>query len=84
MRVVLRKMGNSSGVIIPKPFLAEIGAKSGEDVEMALEDGRIIIAAAKRHPRAGWAEASHRIADAGDDALVWPEFGNADDETLTW
>jgi len=84
MRVALRKMGNSSGVIIPKPFLAEIGAQSGEDVEMALEDGRIIIAAAKRHPREGWAEASRDIADAGDDALVWPEFGNAEDETLTW
>ena len=84
MRVALRKMGNSSGVIIPKPFLAEIGAQSGEDVEMALEDGRIVIAAAKRHPREGWAEASRYIADAGEDSLAWPEFGNADDETLTW
>jgi antitoxin component of MazEF toxin-antitoxin module len=25
MRTVVRKMGNSSGIIIPKPFLAEIG-----------------------------------------------------------
>jgi antitoxin MazE len=58
MRVALRKMGNSSGVIIPKPFLAEIGAQSGEDVEMALENGRIVIAAARRHPREDWAEAS--------------------------
>ena len=83
MRIALRKMGNSSGVIIPKPFLAEIGAQSGEDVEMAVEDGRIVIAAVKSAPRQGWADASRAIADAGDDALVWPEFGNADDETLT-
>ena len=84
MRIALRKMGNSSGVIIPKPFLIEIGAHSGGDVDIAVEDGRIVIAAAKRHPRDGWAEASRSIAEAGDDALVWPEFGNADDETLTW
>lgn len=50
---------------------------------MALEDGRIVIVAAKHLPREGWAEASRDIADAADDALVWPEFGNADDETLT-
>ena len=39
---------------------------------------------AKRRPRAGWAEASRAIAAAGDDALVWPEFGNAEDEGLAW
>lgn len=39
---------------------------------------------AKRCPRAGWAEASRKIAEAGDDALVWPEFGNAEDEDLVW
>ena len=82
MRIALRKMGNSSGVIIPKPFLAEIGAIGV--VEMAVEDGRIVIEAEKRAPRAGWAEASRSLALEGDDGLVWPEFGNADDETLVW
>lgn len=84
MRTSLRKMGNSSGVIIPKPFLAEIGAQSGDDVHMTVEEGRIIITAAKRQPREGWADASRALAEAGDDGLVWPEFANADDETLTW
>jgi antitoxin MazE len=84
MRILLRKMGNSSGVIIPKPFLAQIGAQSGEDVDMAIEDGRIIISAPRRAPREGWADASRAIAEAEDDRLVWPEFGNADDTTLKW
>jgi antitoxin MazE len=75
-------MGNSSGVIIPKPFLAEIGATRA--VEMAVEDGRIVIEAEKRAPRSGWAEASRNLALEGDDGLVWPEFGNADDEALEW
>lgn len=82
MRVPLRKMGNSSGVIIPKPFLAEIGATNA--VEMIVEDGRILIEAEKRSPRNGWAAASRELAEAGDDRLVWPEFGNTDDETLEW
>jgi antitoxin MazE len=82
MRVTLRKMGNSSGVIIPKPFLAEIGAAGA--VEMAVEDGRIVIEAEKRSPRSGWSDASRALAEGDDDELVWPELGNADDEALEW
>jgi len=38
----------------------------------------------KPRPRAGWAEAFRKIAEAGDDKLVWPEFSNADDADLSW
>ncbi len=31
----------------------------------------------KRNPREGWAADSQRVAQSGDDALVWPEFANA-------
>ena len=84
MRSAVRKMGNSSGVIIPKPLLVEIGAKAGDDVEMSVESGRIVIAPIHAHPRADWARDARRIAEAGDDELVWPEFGNADDGALVW
>jgi antitoxin MazE len=75
-------MGNSSGVIIPKPFLTEIGAAGA--VEMVVQDGRIVIEAEQRPPRLGWSAASQDLAEAGDDELAWPEFGNDDDETLEW
>ncbi len=84
MRAPLRKMGNSSGVIIPKPILTQIGVETGDDLDLSLDDGRIVLAPARRHPRAGWAEAAKRIAERGDDVLVWPEFGNADDADLEW
>jgi antitoxin MazE len=84
MRAALRKLGNSSGVIIPKSMLREIGIGVGDMVEIVLEEGRIVMAPVKRRARAGWAEASRAIAAAGDDALVWPEFGNAGDENLEW
>ncbi|MGH7097791.1 MAG: AbrB/MazE/SpoVT family DNA-binding domain-containing protein [Stellaceae bacterium] len=84
MRTALRKLGNSSGVIIPKSMLAEVGIDSGDAVDITLEDGRIVMVPVKRRPREGWAEASHEIAEAGDDTLVWPEFGNADYDDLVW
>ncbi len=84
MRALVRKLGNSSGIIIPKPILSQIGVETGDDLDLSLEDDRIVLAPAKRHPRAGWGEAAKRIAEAADDSLVWPEFGNADDIALKW
>ncbi len=84
MRAAIRRMGNSSGIIIPKPILAQIGISAGDEFDLSLEDGRIMLAPAKRTVRAGWADAARELAEKGDDALVWPEFGNADDETLEW
>jgi antitoxin MazE len=77
-------MGNSSGVIIQKPLLREIGARVGDQVDLSVEGGRIVMTSAKRHPREGWAEAAAAIAAAGEDELVWPEFANEGDEKLTW
>jgi antitoxin MazE len=84
VRAAVRKLGNSSGVIIPKSLLRDLGVADGDPVEMTLEAGRILLIPIKRRARSGWAEASQRIAEAHDDALVWPEFGNAEDETLVW
>ena len=84
MRTSPRKMGNSSGVIIPKSMLSEWGAHAGDEVEMFLEAGKIMIAPVRRPPRLGWREASRALAEAGEDGLVWPAFGNLDDEDPKW
>ena len=84
MWAAVRKLGNSSGVIIPKSLLNELGVAVGDPVEVTLEEGRIVLMPVKRCARADWAHASRGIAEAGDDTLVWPEFGNLDDETLIW
>ena len=82
MLITLRKLGNSQGVIIPKPLLAEVGL-TGE-AEMRVENGAIVLRPARRSPREGWAKASAAVAAAGDDRLVWPEFANEGDETFSW
>ena len=84
MKSAIRKMGNSQGVIIPKPLLAEIGAKPGDKVDLSVKGGKIIVAPARKALRAGWAEDSKRLAAAGDDRLVWPEFANDGDKDLEW
>lgn len=71
MRVQLRRMGNASGVISPRPVLAQLGIEAGDTLDLALEEGRIVLVPVKEHPRAGWAEAAREIAADGDDALRW-------------
>ena len=82
MQVAIRKMGNSHGILIPKPILLETGLTDA--AELILNKGVIEIRPIKTNPRAGWAEDSKRIAAAGDDALVWPEFANEGDAELVW
>ncbi|HSV71083.1 MAG TPA: AbrB/MazE/SpoVT family DNA-binding domain-containing protein [Methylibium sp.] len=82
MLTTLRKLGNSQGVIIPKPLLAQIGLT--DEADMKVENGAIVLRPARRSPREGWAEASRAIAEAADDGLAWPEFANEDDKALRW
>lgn len=83
MKTSIRKMGNSQGVLIPKPFLAQAGLDMGE-VDIEVENNSIVIRRPEKKVREGWAEASKAIAAAKDDVLVWPEFGNIDDKGLVW
>ena len=82
MEVAIRKMGNSQGVLIPKPILAQLGLEGTADLQV--RDGVIEIRAVRRNPREGWANDARLIAEHGDDALVWPEFSNDGDTDLVW
>ncbi|MBC3871902.1 AbrB/MazE/SpoVT family DNA-binding domain-containing protein [Undibacterium oligocarboniphilum] len=83
MKTAIRKMGNSQGVLIPKPFLTQIGMEMG-DVDIDIENDAIVIRKLAKKPRDGWAEFSKTIAAAGDDKLVMPEFSNEEDKELVW
>jgi antitoxin MazE len=45
-RTALRKMGNSTGMIVPKAILAELGARAGEPMDLRVEGGRMVAARA--------------------------------------
>jgi len=82
MEVAIRKMGNSQGVLIPKPILAQLGLESTADLQV--RDGVIEIRATRRNPREGWGADAQRLAAEGADALVWPELANEGDAALVW
>ncbi len=83
MKASIRKIGNSRGVLIPKPFLAQTGMDVGE-VDIQIESDAIVIRKPEKKVRHGWADASKAIAAAGDDGLVWPAFANEGDKDITW
>jgi antitoxin MazE len=67
MKARIVRIGNSRGVRLPKPLIEQAGL--GEEVELRVEEGAIVIQAAGR-PRAGWAEAARRLAAAEDPGLL--------------
>lgn len=82
MEVKIRKMGNSQGVLLPKPVLAQLGLEGAADLQV--RDGVIEIRPLRVDPRQGWAEDARRIANEPGAALVWPEFANEGDAKLQW
>ncbi len=82
MQVAVRKMGNSQGILIPKPILSQVGLEGTADLQV--KNGVIEIRPVKRNPREGWAKDSQAIALAEDDRLAWPDFANEGDAELVW
>lgn len=87
MQVAIRTMGNSKGVLIPKPILEQTGLLDAADLQVV--NGVIEIRPIKRGLRDGWAADCVRLAEqealeAQNAGLVWPEFANADDASLQW
>jgi antitoxin MazE len=89
LHVSIRRIGNSHGVVIPRPVMAQLGLSSEAGAEMTVKGGALILRKpVLRKPavraRKGWAEAARKIAETGDDTLVLGYFGNAADEDLVW
>src|SRR5205807_9756405 len=84
LNVTVRRIGNSQGVVIPKPFLLQAGL-AGE-AEMAVERGAIVLRKPRKRVREGWDAAARAIAEAGDgeDELLMGEFNYAGDLVFAW
>ena len=82
MQVPIRAIGNSRGIVIPKPLLAQAGLEA--TAELSVERGAIVLRKPAAKVRAGWAEAAQLLAARGGDVLVMGEFANADDTELDW
>lgn len=84
MKTAIRKMGNSQGVLIPKPFLMQTGLDIGE-VEIQVENDAIVIRKPKKRSREGWAQACQRIASSSaEQVIAWPLLPNEADAGFSW
>ncbi|MGH8229450.1 MAG: AbrB/MazE/SpoVT family DNA-binding domain-containing protein [Steroidobacteraceae bacterium] len=82
LQIPIRRIGNSRGVVIPKPLLSQAGLE--EVVDVTVEGEAIILRKPRGSRRDGWAEAARELAKKGGDVLVMGEFGNEADADLTW
>ncbi len=82
MRITIRKIGNSRGMIIPTAMLQQAGLDL--EAEASVEDGALVLRAPSKAARSGWAQASAELARHGNDALVMPAVANEIDGDLEW
>jgi antitoxin MazE len=82
MKVAIRKIGNSQGIVLPKPVLAQAGLE--DEAELTVEGGAVVLRKPAPSVRAGWARAAKRLAEQGGDALVMGEFANEGDAERAW
>lgn len=81
----LRKMGNSTGIIVPKGVLREAGLAVGARLNFVVENGGIMLRPVEE-VRAGWAEDAARIGaePLTADERDWLDFPNAGDADGSW
>lgn len=82
MHVTIRPFGNSRGVIIPKPLLAQVGLK--DEAEIEVQDGALVLRPRKAQARQGWAQAAQAIAAAGEDEQVLGDQPLANEDEWQW
>jgi antitoxin MazE len=76
------RIGNSRGLRIPKALLDQCGI--GDAVDLAVEDGRLVLSPLPR-AREGWTEAAAAMAARGDDRLIDAETPTTfDDAEWEW
>ncbi len=81
-RTQIVKIGNSRGIRIPKVLLEQVGF--GSEVEIAIQNGQLIIRSAEK-PRKGWAEQFKAMAAQGDDKLLDEQVSaNFDKDEWEW
>jgi len=80
--VTVRRIGNSLGIVIPKPVLAQVGLT--DQAELTVERGAIVLRKPRKSARSGWSQAAKSVAVLGEDELLMGDFANAADLELEW
>jgi len=82
MKLQIRRIGNSQGVILPQSVIVQSGLHG--EIEVKVKDNTIVLSKSRRIPRKGWTEECREIAESGQDKSVWPEFPHEGDAEWVW
>ena len=82
LKVTIRSIGNSKGVVIPKIILEQSGIQ--EIVDMSVDGEKIILSKPKNLVREHWAQDAQSLAKLGDDKLALGDFANEEDGDWVW
>jgi antitoxin MazE len=79
MLVSVIAIGNSRGIRLPKAILEQLDIQ--DQLEMEVDEKRLVLSPVNRKPRSGWVEALKSMSSRGEDTLLIPEdTGSADFE----
>ena len=83
MKIKVRKIGNSSGIILSKSILEQCAIT--DEVRVSVIDSKIVIEAVQTHPRDDWEEQLIKAGSLQDDENKIEDFGNEfDEKEWTW
>ena len=82
MLINIVQIGNSKGIRIPKAILDQCDIEN--EVDLEVENGKIIIESIKRIPRNGWTESLIQMAETGEDQLLVEETIDLEMEDWEW
>jgi antitoxin MazE len=86
MQTALRKMGNSTGLVLPKPILKALRVTNGAAMDLVVEKGRVIATPIRRKVREGWEDDAKRLGaePLTNEDQAWLSLGNESDASLEW
>ena len=82
MQTLIRKIGNSTGMIIPATILRKYSLKIGDQIDIQDDDGRIVLVPTKPKPKYTLAELIEKCDDSSpmpQELIDWdntPEVGS--------
>ncbi|TGK08865.1 AbrB/MazE/SpoVT family DNA-binding domain-containing protein [Leptospira fletcheri] len=82
MRASVIQIGNSKGIRIPKAILEE--CQIGEEVELKIDKGKIMIIPVKSKPRDGWEKRFKEMSSNNEDKLLVPDSLDLSGKDWEW
>ncbi|NBO40956.1 MAG: ChpB-ChpS toxin-antitoxin system antitoxin [Betaproteobacteria bacterium] len=74
MEIMLKKMGNSTALILPPPVLRDLGMKAGQPLRLSTtSDGKVVLEHKRKHQLADLIAQCNPKAELPADMALWDQ-----------